>query len=147
MIASHALILFASYALFFMAVLTGLAFLVQEAWLKRKDPRVLRRRAVPLEVLDRVNLYAVVAGFALFSFGMAQGHLLARSEWGAYFSADPKELSSLLTWAAYAAVLVLRLRVGLRGRRVVLLSVMSFAFVLFTFAGVNYWIGSRHVFF
>ena len=147
MIASHALILFASYALFFIAVLTGVAFLVQEAQLKRKDPAVLRGRTIPLELLDRVNLYAVIAGFALFSFGMLEGHLLARFEWGAYFSADPKELSSFLTWAAYAAVLVLRLRVGLRGRRVVLLSVMSFAFVLFTFAGVNHWVGSRHVFF
>ena len=145
MIASHALILFASYGAFLVAVLTGIAFLIQESGLKRKDPEVLRRRTVPLEVLDRVNLYAVIAGFALFSLGMLEGHLLARSEWGAYFSADPKELSSLLTWAAYAVVLVLRLRVGLRGRRVVLLSVMSFLLVLFTFVGVNQLLGSRHV--
>ena len=147
MIATHALILFASYGAFFLALLTGLLFLVQERRIKRKDPRILQAHLLPLEFLDRVNLYAVVAGFSLFSFGMLQGSRLARLEWGSYFNGDPKELWSLITWAAYAAVLVLRLSRGLRGRRVVFMSVLSFALVLFTFVGVNHLVASRHAFF
>jgi ABC-type transport system involved in cytochrome c biogenesis permease subunit len=146
MIASHAVILFASYLAFFIAVITGIAFLIQEGGLKRKDPNVLNGQAIPLELLDRVNWLAVTIGFFLFSFGVIQGHLLARWEWGTYFSGDPKELSSLVTWLAYALVLVLRWRMGLKGRRVVFLSVMAFAFVLFTFVGVNWILGSRHTF-
>ena len=68
MITFHALVLFASYLAFFAAVVTGVSFLVQEGKIKRKDPDVVRIGAVPLELLDRVNLYCVVAGFALFSF-------------------------------------------------------------------------------
>ncbi len=147
MIGLHAGILFFSYAAFFLAVVSGLAFLIQEYRLKRKDPRFLNSMTLPLELLDRVNLYAVVAGFGLFTFGMVGGHLLARKEWGSFFSADPKVMSSLFTWAVYAMVLTLRLTVGLRGRRVVFMSVLSFGMVLFTFAGVNYWLGGRHVFF
>ena len=147
MIATHALILFASYGAFFLALLTGLLFLMQERRIKRKDPRILQAHLLPLEFLDRVNLYAVVAGFTLFSFGMLQGSRLARLEWGSYFNGDPKELWSLITWAAYAAVLALRLSRGLRGRRVVFMSVMSFALVLFTFIGVNHLVASRHAFF
>ena len=147
MIETHALILFLSYGAFFVALLTGVLFLIQERRIKRKDPRILQAHLLPLEFLDRVNLYAVVAGFALFSFGMLQGSRLARLEWGSYFSGDPKELWSLMTWAAYAAVLALRLRRGLRGRRVVFMSVMSFALVLFTFIGVNHLVASRHAFF
>ncbi len=148
MIVSHAFILFVSYAAFAVALLTGTLFLVQESRLKRKDPTVLSAGAAfPLELLDRVNLYAVVAGFLLFSVGMLQGSRLARLEWGAYWNADPKELWSLVTWGAYAVVLGLRLTAGLRGRRVVLLSVMSFLLVIFTFVGVNYLVGGRHVFF
>jgi ABC-type transport system involved in cytochrome c biogenesis permease subunit len=145
---SHAFIIFASYAAFALALLTGVLFLAQESRLKRKDPTLLASRgAVPLELLDRINLYAVVAGFALFSAGMITGSRLARAAWGSYFNADPKELWSLITWGAYAAVLVLRLtRMASRGRRVVFLSVMSFALLAFTFFGVNYLTGTRHAF-
>ena len=146
MIFSHAFIIFASYAAFALALLTGVLFLAQESRLKRKDPTLLASGAVPLELLDRINLYAVVAGFTLFSAGMITGSRLARLEWGSYFNADPKELWSLITWGAYAAVLGLRLTRGLRGRRVVFLSVMSFALLAFTFFGVNYLTGTRHAF-
>lgn len=146
MIFSHAFILFASTAAFALALLTGVLFLAQESRLKRKDPTLLASRVVPLELLDRINLYAVVAGFTLFSAGMLTGSRLARLEWGAYFNGDPKELWSLITWGAYAAVLALRLTRGLRGRRVVFLSVMSFALLAFTFFGVNVLTGTRHTF-
>ena len=146
MIAFHAAVLFASYIAFFLAVVTGVLFLVQERWLKRKDPRVLRI-GLPLEVLDRVNLWSVVIGFSLFASGMIQGLFLARTEWGTFWNGDPKEVWSLLTLGAYAVILGLRASAGLRGRRVVLLSVMSFLLVLFTFVGVNFLSGGRHVFF
>ncbi len=138
MIALHVAIIFASYAAFFVAVLTGLAFLREERQLKMKDPKILATDAIPLERLDRVNLLAVVVGFIFFSFGMIQGLWLARTQWGSLGgSLDPKVVASLATWAAYAAVLLLRLKVGLRGRRVVFLSVMSFLLVLLTFVGVS----------
>lgn len=137
MIALHVSIIFASYASFFVAVLTGLAFLKEERLLKMKDPNILATDAIPLERLDRVNLLAVVVGFIFFSCGMIQGLWLARTRWGSFASLDPRVIASLATWAAYAAVLVLRLKVGLRGRRVVFLSVMSFLLVLLTFVGVS----------
>ncbi|MBI3322138.1 MAG: cytochrome c biogenesis protein CcsA [Candidatus Omnitrophica bacterium] len=133
MIPLHVAALFASYAAFFAAVVTGVAFLVQERRIKRKDPSVLRAGTVPLELLDRANLVFVVAGFLLFSFGMLQGNWLARKEWGAYFTGDLRERFSLVIWAFYGWVLWLRLTVGLRGRRVIFLSVMSFLLVVFTF--------------
>ena len=145
-ILSHVVIIFASYAAFALALLTGLLFLAQESRLKRKDPRVLSSGTIPLELLDRINLYAVVAGFCLFSVGMLAGSRLARLEWGSYFNGDPKELWSLTTWAAYALVLALRLSRGLRGRRVVFLSVLSFALLAFMFLGVNLLTGTRHPF-
>ncbi len=147
MIELHAVIIFVSYAAFLVAVFSGLAFLVQERRLKRKDPRVLSTAMIPLELLDRINLVSVVVGFSLFTLGMFHAAFLARREWGSYFTTDPKELASLLTWAAYAAVLGLRWKLGLRGRRVVMVSVVSFGLVLFTFIGVEYWFGGKHVFF
>ncbi len=147
MIASHATLLFASYVAFFMAVVSGAVFLVQERRLKLKDPSVLAHPTISLELLDRINLLAVVVGFSLFSLGALEGHWIARQTWGTFISGDPKEIASFLTWGAYATVLLLRMTAGLKGRRVVFMSVMSFLLVLFTFVGVNYFIGGRHVFF
>ena len=146
MIVLHAAVLFCSYAAFFVAVVTGVIFLVQERRLKRKDPRVLQA-VLPLEVLDGLNLWSVLVGFSLFTSGMIQGFFLARTQWGTFWNGDPKEVWSLLTLGAYAMVLGLRLKPGLRGRRIVLMSVMSFLLVMFTFVGVNFLIGGRHVFF
>ncbi|MBI3318612.1 MAG: cytochrome c biogenesis protein CcsA [Candidatus Omnitrophica bacterium] len=147
MIALHAWMILLSYLAFFAAVVSGGAFLTIERRLKRKDPLLLRSRVIPLERLDQINLISVVLGFLLFTFGMAQGSILAKKNWGAFFNADPKEVWSLLTWGAYLAVLGLRLRAGLRGRRVVWLSVMSFLLVMFTSVGVNLFLGGRHTFF
>ena len=147
MIVLHAVIIFAGYAAFFIALLSGIAFLNGEGKLKRKDPRVLRVSAIPLELLDRINWWAVLIGFGLFSLGVVHGLVLAKVEWGSFWSWDAKEIWSVVTLAAYALVLGLRLTVGLRGHRVVVMSVMSFVLVMFTFVGVNYFIGSRHVFF
>lgn len=140
MIESHVLILFTSFLAFLAAVASGLLFLIQEGRLKRKDPRVLRASVIPLELLDRVNLFSVVAGFLLFSAGLVQGTVLSRSEGVSSLASDPRVLASFLTWVAYAGIVALRLKVGLRGRRVVLISIVSFGLVLFT-------LGSRHVFF
>lgn len=147
MVTLHAWTLLISYAAFFLAVVAGVLFLVQERQLKRKDPRILEAAVLPLEMLDQVNLWAVGIGFLLFSLGMVPGLVLARSNWGAFFSGDPKEILSWMTWAAYGAVFGLRLKAGLKGHRVVLLSVMSFFLALFTFIGVNTLLKSRHLFF
>ena len=146
MINSHATILFLSYLAFLVAVVTGVVFLLQDSLLKRKDSRVLSWRWVPLEILDKINLWAVAVGFALFTFGFLQGLFLARVNWGSFWTWDAKEIWSLVTWIAYALVLGLRVTVGLKGKRVVLMSVVSFLLVMFTFVGVNHLAASRHVF-
>ena len=147
MITIHAALLFLSYAAFFVALISGIAFLNQEQRLKHKDPRLMRGGLLSLEAWDKINWTSVVAGFALFSVGIIQSLALAHREWGSFFNADPIELCALGTWAAYAIVLVLRLKVGLKGRRVVFLSVMAFGLVLFTLVGLSYMSGTRHTLF
>ncbi|MBI3333455.1 MAG: cytochrome c biogenesis protein CcsA [Candidatus Omnitrophica bacterium] len=147
MIGLHLVLIFFSYAAFAVAVATGVSFLLKERWLKRKDPRVLRSGTIPLELLDEVNRWAVVVGFAFFSALLIQGHLLARRSWQAFRIGDSTEIWSGITWAAYALVLALRIRMGLRGRRVVFMSVMSFGVAVTTLVGVSRLVGGRHLFF
>lgn len=56
---------------------------------------------------------------------------------GSYWSWDPKETSSLITWLVYAAVLHMRFIGGWRRRRIAWMNIVGFCCVLFTYLGVN----------
>ena len=54
-----------------------------------------------------------------------------------YWSWDPKETWSLITWLIYAVMLHARLVRGWRGQRMAIMAIVGFACVLFTYLGVN----------
>jgi ABC-type transport system involved in cytochrome c biogenesis permease subunit len=83
------------------------------------------------------------AGFAFLTLGIITGSVWAETAWGAWWSWDPKETWSLLTWLAYAAALHLR-RKGVRGARFAAAMLVCFALVLFTYFGVNFLLSGMH---
>lgn len=94
--------------------------------------------------LDEVNYQMVLFGFLLLSLGIITGAVWANSAWGSYWSWDPKETWSLITWLIYAAVLHVRAVQGWRGKRVAWLSMIGFVSVLFTYFGVNFLLSGLH---
>jgi cytochrome c-type biogenesis protein CcsB len=91
-----------------------------------------------IKILDDVSYKTVMVGFPLLTIGIVTGAAWANYAWGTYWSWDPKETWSLITWLLYAALLHGRLTVGWRGRRAAVWAILGFASVLFTFLGVNY---------
>ena len=90
-------------------------------------------------------MYRMTAiGFLMLSLGIITGAVWANYAWGSYWSWDPKETWSLITWFLYASVLHARITRGWRGRRMAVLSVIGFACVVFTFLGVNYLLSGLH---
>ncbi len=140
----HTGLALASYAAFLLACVSAVAYLWQERRLKAKDPRLVVETAPSLEALDRLNYWAVVAGFLLFTAGVALGMRLAIRTWDALW--DPKFLVALATWGLYATLVYLRATSTLRGRRVALLSLLGFLLVVFLFIGVNFFLPSRHAY-
>lgn len=92
-------------------------------------------------VLDDLNYQIVVIGFLMLTLGIITGSVWAHSAWGSYWSWDPKETWSLITWLIYAAVLHSRLVRGWRGKKIAILCIIGFSCVLFTYFGVNYLAG------
>lgn len=90
------------------------------------------------DVLDEVVYRSVLVGFPMLTVGIITGAAWADYAWGTYWSWDPKETWSLVTWLVYSAFLHARLARGWSGGRMALLSVLGFAAVLFTYFGVNY---------
>ena len=97
----------------------------------------LYQKLPSLDVLDEINYRCLSFGFPLLTVAIITGAIWAETAWGTYWSWDPKETWSLITWFIYAALLHGRLTTGWRGRRAAVLSIIGFFVLLFTFLGVN----------
>lgn len=94
--------------------------------------------------LEWFNYQMVLFGFLWLSVGIITGAVWANSAWGTYWSWDPKETWSLITWLIYAAVLHARNLKGWKGEKVAWLSIIGFGCVLFTYFGVNFLLSGLH---
>lgn len=94
--------------------------------------------------LDELNHQMVLFGFFWLSIGIITGSVWANSAWGTYWSWDPKETWSLITWLVYASVLHARTMRGWRGKRVAWISMLGFGCVMFTYFGVNFLLQGLH---
>ena len=89
------------------------------------------------EKLDLISYRAVSLGVLFLSFCMISGAIWAENAWGSYWSWDPKETWSLVTWFIYFIYLHLRLRSGWKEKRAAWFSIIGFICVIFTYIGVN----------
>jgi ABC-type transport system involved in cytochrome c biogenesis permease subunit len=94
-------------------------------------------------VLDEIGYRAVVVGFPFLTLTIILGAVWADTAWGTYWSWDPKETASLVTWLIYGAYLHARVMRGWRGSRAAWLLVIGFAATLFTYFG-NLFFGGLH---
>ncbi|MGA6993256.1 MAG: c-type cytochrome biogenesis protein CcsB, partial [Candidatus Deferrimicrobiaceae bacterium] len=140
----HVLLLFVGDAVFAVAFGAGIMYLLQEKQVKRKKMGAIFKRLPSLDVLDEVNYRCLTIGFPLLTMGIITGSIWAEYAWGSYWSWDPKETWSLITWLLYAALLHGRLTVGWRGRKAAILAIVGFGAVLFTFLGVNLLLPGLH---
>ncbi len=141
---AHVVTCFMGYGAFAISFGLSLAYL----WRRRKEGRpwsLLSASLIPnARELDEFNYQVVLFGFFWLSIGIITGSVWANSAWGSYWSWDPKETWSLITWLIYATVLHARAVRGWRGPRVAWLSVVGFCSVLFTYFGVNFLLSGLH---
>jgi cytochrome c-type biogenesis protein CcsB len=134
---SHVITCFLGYAAF--ALSFGLSIMYLLKRLDRNEKTKIFMKLIPKPgILDDLNNQMVVIGFLMLTLGIITGSVWAHSAWGSYWSWDPKETWSLITWLIYAAVLHSRMVRGWRGKRISILCLIGFGCVLFTYFGVNY---------
>ncbi len=140
----HVAVIFMGEAAFALACGVGILYLIQEHAIKNKYRGFFFRRLPSLSLLDSTGYACIVSGFTLLTLGLITGFLYAKLAWGKFWTWDPKEVWSGITWLLYAALLHERLMTGWRGRRAAIMSVIGFALVLFTFFGVNFLLKGHH---
>jgi cytochrome c-type biogenesis protein CcsB len=140
----HIIMIFAGEACFALACGVGLLYLMQEHAIKTKSHGFVYRRLPSLDLLDTAGYACMAVGFALLTMGLLTGFVYARMVWGRFWSWDPKEVWSAITWLLYAALLHGRVTVGWRGRRSAVMAIIGFGVVIFTFLGVNFFLQGHH---
>ncbi len=133
----HVLTCFVGYGAFALAFGAALLFI----WQLRCP---LLPAATSLPYMDRLIYQATVIGFVFLTLGIVTGAVWAEAAWGRYWSWDPKETWSLITWLIYATLLHARLVKGWQGRRIAWLAVLGFLAVLFTYLGVSFLLPGLH---
>ncbi len=137
---SHVITCFFGYAAFALSFGVSIMYLLKLLDTAEKNNRFLR--LIPsAAILDDLNYQMIVIGFLMLTLGIITGAVWAHSAWGTYWSWDPKETWSLITWLVYASVIHTRLVRGWKGKKIAILSIAGFACVLFTYFGVNYLAG------
>jgi cytochrome c-type biogenesis protein CcsB len=140
----HIFAIFAGEAALALAGGIGFLYLLQEYSIKNKQTRFFFRRLPSLELLDNTNYFCIITGFSLLTLGLVTGFIYAKAIWGSFWSWDPKEVWSGISWLLYAALLHGRLAVGWRGRNAAVMSIIGFLLLVFTFIGVNFWFQGHH---
>jgi len=109
--------------------------------------KILTSLSITPNMLDEITYKSIAMGFPLFTLGgLLMGAIWANSAWGKYWSWDPKETWSLITWFVYALYLHSRFVAGWRGKRVAIIAVIGFIAVIFTYLGVNLLLSGLHAY-
>jgi cytochrome c-type biogenesis protein CcsB len=107
--------------------------------------RLITRYSIDPETLDEITYKSIAIGFPIFTLGgLIFGAIWADQAWGVYWSWDPKETWSLITWFVYAFYLHARLLRGWRGKKIAVVAVIGFVAVVFTYLGVNLLLSGLH---
>lgn len=107
--------------------------------------KVLNAFFLSPDILDEITYKSIAVGFPVFTLGgLIFGAIWADQAWGVYWSWDPKETWSLITWLVYAFYLHARLLRGWKGRKIAVVAVVGFITVVFTYLGVNLLLSGLH---
>jgi len=135
---AHVTLSFFSYALFGIAAVLGMTFIIFGGKAGRAD--------APINSVEVLQYKAILVGYCFFSSAMVFGGIWAYLAWGTYWLWTPKELWTVILWLFYSLYLHARLRQWWSGKPSAVLGIIGFVIVMFTYLGVSLFMKSSHTF-
>ena len=130
-----------AYGSFGVSFVLSIIFLFRDKMMERG---FMDRHIPNKEKLDVISYRSIALGLLFLTFTILTGAIWAERAWGSYWSWDPKETWSLITWIIYAVYLHLRIRRGYEGKTAAIFAAVGFVCVLFTYIGVNTFLPGIH---
>ena len=143
----HVYFAWLAYGAYTLAMGAGIVYL-----LKRKDetcasPNPVYAKMPSQERLEELMFRYVVFGFITDAIMIAAGAIWAKDLWGSYWSWDPVETWSLVSWLIYGITIHLRVTLGWKGPKLAWLVIIALSTVIITFFGVNFVVDTSMHFF
>lgn len=101
------------------------------------------RKKFSVNITRQLLVKPVYLGFPLLTTGIITGSIWAKYAWGGYWSWDPKEIWSLITWIVYLIYIHLNIR-GKPARFLSYLAIVGFISIMITYLGVNFIMPGLH---
>jgi ABC-type transport system involved in cytochrome c biogenesis permease subunit len=144
---THRVTSFGGLAVFFVAGVAGVMYLVKTRQLRTKHSSS-PAKLPSLERLEHFTYTSVSLGFALLTIGLVTGLIRALTRNGAAMGerwyASPTVLLTFAVWLVYAIVLHAPINPTFRGRKTAVLSVFGLVLTLGTLFTVQYLPGGAH---
>jgi cytochrome c-type biogenesis protein CcsB len=143
----HVGVSLAAYAMFSLAFVGAISYLLQLRSLKQPGRWLWARQLPSLETLQALQQRTAVMGLVLMTGALLSGSLWAEKAWGVAWPWEPQQVASLVTWLFYALYFFARHNMGWQDQRGAWLLVGGFISVLMTFVGADLLMpDSRHSF-
>jgi cytochrome c-type biogenesis protein CcsB len=159
----HTNVIIASYAIIFMAAVTGALYLLRRALGGPADHAPLGGTAALLrasigtakpgasndtkslgEILDGATMVLIELSFVLLWAGIIMGAIWADHSWGRPWGWDPKEVFALNTFLVYLILVHVRIKSKDKGLWTAVLAVVGCAVMLFNWLVINFVISGLH---
>ena len=133
----HVVLAFFSYAVFIVSAAVEISYLVMKPLLKSGDGQYGFHKDM-LEDFHGTALRLVLFGFPILTFAIFSGASWANVAWGRYWSWDPKETWSLITWTVFTLYLHSKAIPSMKGTPASVFNILGFICMLMTLLGVNW---------
>lgn len=141
---AHVITSFLAYAAFAIAFGGGMLYLIKEKFKDKENWKSFLNYLPELTVLDNLTYRTVLFGVIFLTLGIVLGAAWANYAWGSYWSWDPKETWSLITWLFYVGFLHARYTWEWKGTRLAILAIVGFIVTIFCYLGVNLLLSGLH---
>lgn len=141
----HVIFAFLAFGCFLLASGASITFLVRVGHITGRLAAA-GSPAGSVRALENTAYRLVAIGFIFHGVMLVSGAIWANDLWGSYWSWDPVETWSLVTFLIYALYLHLRTFSNWRGRRGAWSVIIAFAVVLISYWGIQYVLPSVHRF-
>lgn len=143
----HVLMILLSYSAFAISFIASLLYLLLSRDLERKNLGLFYRRLPSLAFFDSLSNFAVNIGLIFLTAGVGLGIYVGAEIPEPFFNTlDPKFVAVGLTWLIYVFHLFSRRAGGWQGKKVAMISLFGFGWVLFSFLVVSLVFSKVHQF-
>jgi cytochrome c-type biogenesis protein CcsB len=133
----HVYFAWLAFGAYSLAMAAAVVYLLKRKDAKRPVQNPSYERFPTLDRLDELIFRFVVFGFITDTIMIAAGSIWAKDLWGSYWSWDPVETWSLISWLSYGICIHLRVTFGWRETRLAWLAIAALSTVIISFFGVT----------